>query len=467
MSADTRTNSLWPIRPKPLCGEISSSWISRIASGLGFSFQEFRRLHLPSIALSRGDLDLVVAPQLFEVLARQSGITPATARQTSICLDGYPTYIDGTSERIRWIVPFRLKEAAKNKAALPYCPACLALDEIPHYRKAWRYAFYTACPAHGFLTDRCPNCGAPYNYLGPDLHGSTGVKSAQLDYCHSCKKKLLPIPGTATHDDRLVQLFPIQETLVSAIQTGWIDVDNRGKILAPLFFDGLSRIASLFLDRRFGPTAVPWTARAAGICIPSEPARYWLGKMETRPISIRASVTQLSAWLVQEWPHRFIKLCRELRIPVNAILHSPTNRPYWMFDPAIDMLAGSRRSYSTEERLSARRILVKRLGYAPNHADFLRFLATGQVTTAIPSDGSPKKYSSFGSVLASQHYVPSNAVTKERVEANFAQPNYITTYSIRMLMASQLREMDLDEASVDIPALEMQQRSWKARPTSG
>lgn len=459
------SKTLWPVRPKPLRGEIASSWISRIANGLGFSLQEFCRLHLPRSALSKGDLDLVADPILFKVLGDSCGIDPRVARLTSVCFDTSLAYTKGSSERIRWIVPFEAKDAVQGDAALPYCPACLALDEIPHYRKVWRYAFFTICPVHGWLSDKCPSCGGPYNYLGPDRIVGSKFRSGQLDRCQWCNKKFVVSPQPVGNDELSLELIRIQETLLSAVHKGWIDVDNRDKVLTLLFMDGLSQVSTVFLQKDLGPLARDWMCRSTELEIPNFPASHWVGWLEKRPIIIRAFVLLFSTWLIREWPHRFVRFCRELRIPAGRIFLPPNRRPFWLLDPDIDMLAGARTSHSTEEVASARYILGKRLGYAPSNADLVRFLASGQIPTSVLSGRTSSKSPSSKHLCDNACRTPFSSAATGVVQAAALQRT--AAPSSNQLRSAFSQEMDLEEASADIPALEMQQRKMKSMATSG
>ena len=58
--------------------------------------------------------------------------------------------------------------APKTQATwLQFCPACLAEDETPYFRRGWSLATRVSCFRHGCrLRDRCPSCGqglAPFS----------------------------------------------------------------------------------------------------------------------------------------------------------------------------------------------------------------------------------------------------------------------------------------------------------------
>jgi len=69
---------------------------------------------------------------------------------------------------------------------MQFCPACLAEDETPYFRKQWRLALYTYCPAHqAMLHDACPACSAPVSYFRKDF-GRQLEEALDIGYCHVC-----------------------------------------------------------------------------------------------------------------------------------------------------------------------------------------------------------------------------------------------------------------------------------------
>ncbi len=72
--------TLWPVRPKPLDGEILSSWLSRVGQSFGLTLQQFRKLCLLGVPGRRGDIDLIGDAQLYDFLAASGGISADQAK---------------------------------------------------------------------------------------------------------------------------------------------------------------------------------------------------------------------------------------------------------------------------------------------------------------------------------------------------------------------------------------------------
>jgi hypothetical protein len=85
-----------------------------------------------------------------DVLHRQTGV--ARARIAMMTL--------GAGPGIRLLLPLRHVASRKAATWLQFCPACLAGDEAPYFRRRWRWATRISCFEHGCgLRDRCPHCG--------------------------------------------------------------------------------------------------------------------------------------------------------------------------------------------------------------------------------------------------------------------------------------------------------------------
>src|SRR6476660_3427029 len=142
MSCETGPD-LWPVRPRPLRGEVFTGWLARIAQGHGvqprFFFAHLRsRFRLPS------DRDLDTDPS-YELLAEVS-------RRTAI------RYAGLVLMTLRWHVhPWYAREA-RNHPAFGFCSLCWRTDTVPYVRRAWRLP-WMACQQHEVpLAWHCPRC---------------------------------------------------------------------------------------------------------------------------------------------------------------------------------------------------------------------------------------------------------------------------------------------------------------------
>lgn len=127
--------SFWPIRPKPILGEVLSSWLSRIARDTGLTFQELKKL-LPREPQTGVDFDWVASQDLFEILSSVTGTPVEIIWATSYEMDRGRIFDNLGAGKQDWIIPtLRRRNNPPRALSMPFCPTCLASDNIPYYRK--------------------------------------------------------------------------------------------------------------------------------------------------------------------------------------------------------------------------------------------------------------------------------------------------------------------------------------------
>jgi hypothetical protein len=152
----------WPAEVVPAQDELLSSWLHRLALAHGLSPRHFGS----GLGFGAGPwsarLDLEAPATLLDLLHDRTGV----------CRDRIAAMtIEGRDLR-PLLLPLRhsvgLARADQTRATwLQFCPECLAEDEAPYFRRAWRRASVMTCRHHGRrLIDRCPACRqglAPFN----------------------------------------------------------------------------------------------------------------------------------------------------------------------------------------------------------------------------------------------------------------------------------------------------------------
>jgi TniQ len=158
-----------PLAPRPLAGELLSSWLGRLAAANALDFGELLDLVRVRLALPRagecyaGGLDYACSGPALKALSSLSRLSPSRVAALSLkrrfgplgwfwlSHDPYPFY-NGQYRRI-----FRPQ-------LLPsYCAECLREQtqrgQPAHLRAEWALAFLTHCPRHrvGFWAC-CPDC---------------------------------------------------------------------------------------------------------------------------------------------------------------------------------------------------------------------------------------------------------------------------------------------------------------------
>lgn len=179
---------VWPAHPKPLPDELLSSWFVRVAEANAIKLQTLSWM-LFGYGMSpwHRDIDRMAPNWLLKVLCAHTGVGYWDAYHTT--LNTYRTRLFAkrrTSGSLRWLLPIISHGAARHGFGMQFCPACLAQDVEPYFRKQWRLALFTYCPLHGCVVyDACPACSAPIAYFRHDF-GKEISQTKSVACCWSC-----------------------------------------------------------------------------------------------------------------------------------------------------------------------------------------------------------------------------------------------------------------------------------------
>lgn len=146
----------WPVAISPAPGELLSSWLHRVAHANGIPPRYFGTvIGLPAANWS-AKLDRTLTDPILDMLEKQTGV-----RRDEI---GTLSLVSDPLTRLRLPLnpmPRGALRDASQSFWLQFCPACIAEDESPHYRRVWTLATRVSCFRHGCrLRDRCPSCGS-------------------------------------------------------------------------------------------------------------------------------------------------------------------------------------------------------------------------------------------------------------------------------------------------------------------
>lgn len=178
---------LWPLRPAPEPDELLTSWITRLAHGLGLRPANLLEIVWPP-GCNFAMLDWTVEPDLLAFLAER------------------------TDQPVRVLASMRLNSGGDirdllfqnwSDPALQFCPACLS-EGVPYFRRVWRMAFYRVCEVHRVaLVEACSECGSPVRLddLFPADRGICICRKCGDDLGHSSRR-----PVSADSLDRLLDL---------------------------------------------------------------------------------------------------------------------------------------------------------------------------------------------------------------------------------------------------------------------
>ena len=159
---ESAAGSRWPVSIMPAPGELLSSWLHRLAYANGIPPHYFGTLLGAPGENWSARLDRALPDRILQFLREHTGIPLENIAALTIAPDPLA--------RLR--LPLRASPqqscAPRVQATwLQFCPACLAEDETPYFRRDWSLATRVSCFHHGCrLRDRCPSCGgglAPFS----------------------------------------------------------------------------------------------------------------------------------------------------------------------------------------------------------------------------------------------------------------------------------------------------------------
>lgn len=310
----------FPLRLRPLEDELLSSWLIRFAILHRTMPMTFTNLYLPETKnkLWSADIDLQADTGLLAALSVKSGGIPVEQLH-SMTLKNYEGYlveqIYGNTGATQFINPMGMRGRRNTLPGLRFCPECLRGDIKPYFRKRWRLSLFTVCPIHRcFLHDRCPHCLTP---LTPYIACHDG----RLTDCYKCGKSLIA---------KSVPLIPAPEECIRVtdflskiLDDGYADINNA-PVYSHLYFRVLHHILRLVMSRKCGgrlraEVGMEWGATR-------------VKSFEAIPISDQARLVEKAVWLLDEWPRRFVDVCRRQRILSSVLLHDLEVAPFWYWD---------------------------------------------------------------------------------------------------------------------------------------
>jgi hypothetical protein len=302
------------IRPTPLPGESLSSWRQRAGAANGF-----RLFPRPDGFRSWGEPDRLPVPE--EVRWLKDEYLLSEEKIEAISLEAVGSNIAsefGKTAKLRWVIP-----SANRKPGSPggsCCPLCLAEDDVPYFRLAWRFAFLTHCPSHGcLLIDRCPSCS---NLLWPvNIRHIVGNRPHDFSICESCGERL------DVHVCETPLLQSSSRALWECASKANIPLELQQAANPREVFSGLWSICQLLLRKN---------ARRIWIHLPFENTKLYAqlesvpDAIELLPMEFRQDVLAAAYWLLAEWPNRFIDIAKAANLSRQHFAPSWRHHPHWL-----------------------------------------------------------------------------------------------------------------------------------------
>jgi len=321
------TTPLWPVRYKPLPDELLSCWLVRLAHGHGLKVQTFCNLLFGNQhQVWNRDIDRLAPAWLLDALVLHTG-TPrqATYGTTLRMFDGVLYAHNRATGHLPWIQSLQVYHRKRTGFGQQYCPACLAADSTPYFRKTWRLALMTFCIEHNCqLLDRCWACQAPVSFHRMDMGHAGLFEDAPLSGCFACGADLAlgPRMEPRIYDQDAFNLTHDICNRVGQYSVG-LDVDPQPDVLAVL-----RHLAALMLSRKRKVHLREYMADRMGV---QDPITAITGRppIESQSSDLRHALIQWAAWLLFDPANRLSGVCSDGAILSNHLVHDFEAPPDW------------------------------------------------------------------------------------------------------------------------------------------
>lgn len=317
--------TILPIMTYPYKDELFSSWLFRLASSNISKAHTFTRFHLPGYNIWNRDIDRLAQDSMIERLSTLTEIP--FEKIFNLTLRSYETNlfeVANKQTKQKWVLALGVYHRTWKNNGLQFCPSCLSNDNQPYFRKAWRLATSVVCTrCQLLLHDCCPNCNTPVTFFRTDIGFKIDIAPMAIVICPNCDFDLRNSPCYPPMIGTLGFQHKINRTLkVNA----W-----HGK---PAFeyFNVLYQVLKILRSNS------KCYKDFKGIIMNSEGMRISdlpVGKeLETMSTIEREHLIRIGSWILEEWPARFIELCKEAKLGTSAVVRDSTTLPSWFKDEA-------------------------------------------------------------------------------------------------------------------------------------
>lgn len=323
----------WPSHPTPLPGESAFSWLIRLAAANALDPHSFSRIISPSQRLLQLDLDRWLPEETVDLLAARTGVPASRIREITMeTLQGRLfEVVRKQVGKLGWVLP--IARGRGRNGALQVCPACLAEDERPYFRRVWRLGFVVACERHAgkLLWDRCPRCHAPFLPLRFSSSDRTGISVISLSTCRVCMRDLRIDPDRYLRSRRPAldpRGLAFQASLVRALDEDWTWLQGHGSIHTMLWFQGVHHLLKVMGLREVAPALWMLEPRPS---FAKSPVIWQLGQhFELLGVADRAYLMSRAGNLLQAWPDHFISFFTLAGVGSGELLQDiGKHAPYW------------------------------------------------------------------------------------------------------------------------------------------
>lgn len=356
----------FPLRLRPLEDELLSSWLIRLAILHRTMPVTFTNLYLPHTKnmLWSSDMDLQADESFLAELSVKAAGIPVEVLH-AMTLRSYEGYLYESVYKISGGTPFVLPLGLRaRRATLPglrFCPQCLHTDPAPYFRKAWRLSLVTVCPTHRcYFYDRCPHCNTP-------LMPYNACREGRMTDCYKCGRSLI---SDATDFSQVPsELVEVTDRLLKVLADGIVMISGS-PVYSHLYFRVLHHMLRMFINRK-------WGAKLSGV-IGFELVGGRTRMFESVALHDQAKLIEKAVWFLDEWPERFVDICRRKKVLSSVLLHDFEDAPFWYWDVVMRELYRPDRGM-TEEEIRSAIAYMERRNIPTNQQRLSRLLGVNQV----------------------------------------------------------------------------------------
>lgn len=294
----------------------------RLAYAHNLKLRTFARLLFPKKGeIWYRDIDRQAPEWLVQRVAANTGLSVAKVMATTL------RYYQGRlfreyreSSVLPWILPLKISEWKRKGFGLQFCPACLAEDTVPYFRKRWRVAFYTWCPRHNaMLYDRCPNCGASIAFHRRDLNSDSIDTVGSIAQCWQCDSDFRLAP--------LIAPVLYEITSSAAFEIALLRLDHRGRCIRPRgirYYNLLHQLCHLMLARYRNVKLAQFVSGVTGAPdIDVGGVRVF----EAQSLAVRHHLAQFGYWYLADLENRLTAAWNAGAITYSALIRDFDDRP--------------------------------------------------------------------------------------------------------------------------------------------
>lgn len=331
--------------------ELLSSWLVRIANVYQIKLHTLCHAIWPYKQIWTRNIDNSVDDEIINTLSDYTA-TPYN-RIYNMTLKSFQGNIFEKhiqNGNTKWVLPLGRYHRINKMPGQQFCQLCLKEDIIPYYRRSWRLGFITSCSKHKtILQNTCSQCGSPINFH------RIPTESDSLIVCSECKSKF--IESTYVSSKASSKLSQFQRIIQTTMENGWIDIPGTGPVYSHLFFDVLHQILKILSTGKIANTIRSIVCSEANLPFFEVDFDSKLRMIERLDTLTRANLLTLAAWLVADWPDRFVWIFKNNKVYQSPLLKDFNNAPFWYWYVVHYKLNGATYSPTDLEIIAAKQFL--------------------------------------------------------------------------------------------------------------